>query len=107
MTDKDLPPFLIQGEAARLFPVLSLTSKEGRATSILLAVMQHVPALAQSIFKPFNQRVGQRSRLSCFTEIVFKSSGKAHKARPDGLLELHTGCLSESLRCISLFPNLE
>jgi hypothetical protein len=53
--------------------------------------MQHVPALAQSIFKPFNQRVGQRSRLSCFTEVVFKSSGKAHKARPDGLLELHTG----------------
>jgi hypothetical protein len=98
MTDKDLPPFLIQGEAARLFPVLSLTSKEGRATSILLAVMQHVPALAQSIFKPFNQRIGQRSRLSCFTEIVFKSSGKAHKARPDGLFELHTG--RTSWRCL-------
>lgn len=101
MIDNDLPPFLIQGEPARLFPVLSLTSKEGRATSILLAVMQSVPALAQSIFKPFNQRVGQRSRLSCFTEVVFKTSGKAHKARPDGFLELHTGrttwrCLVEA-----------
>jgi hypothetical protein len=101
MSNNDLPPFLIQGEPARLFPVLSLTSKEGRATSILLAVIQHVPALAQAIFKPFNQRIGQRSRLSCFTEIVFKSSGKSHKARPDGLLELQTGrsewrCLIEA-----------
>ena len=72
MIEQDLPPFLIQGEPARLFPVLSLTSKEGRATSILLAVMQHVPVLAQVMFKPFNQRLGQRSRLSCFTEVVFK-----------------------------------
>ena len=39
MSNKDLPPFLTQGEPARLFPVLSLTSKEGRATSILLAVI--------------------------------------------------------------------
>ena len=101
MTNKDLPSFLAQGEPARLFPVLSLTSKEGRATSILLGVMQHVPALAQAILKPFNQKVGQRSRLLCFTEIVFKSSGKTHKARPDGLLEMQTGrsewrCLVEA-----------
>lgn len=101
MTNKDLPSFLAQGEPARLFPVLSLTSKEGRATSILLGVMQHVPTLAQAILKPFNQKVGQRSRLLCFTEIVFKSSGKTHKARPDGLLEMQTGrsewrCLVEA-----------
>jgi hypothetical protein len=101
MIEQDLPPFLIQGESARLFPVLSLTSKEGRATSILLAVMQHVPVLAQVMFKPFNQRLGQRSRLSCFTEVVFKSTGKANKARPDGLLELRNGrsmwsCLVEA-----------
>lgn len=101
MIEKDLPPFLTQGEPARLFPVLSLTSKEGRATSILLAVMQHVPVLAQAIFKPFNQRLGQRSRLSCFTEVVFKSNVIANKARPDGLLELRTGrstwsCLVEA-----------
>lgn len=101
MIEQDLPPFLSQGEPARLFPVLSLTSKEGRATSILLAVMQHVPILAQAIFKPFNQRLGQRSRLSCFTEVVFKSTDKSKKARPDGLLELRTGrsmwsCLVEA-----------
>lgn len=101
MPNEELPLFLAQGEKARLFPVLSLTSKEGRATSILLGVMQHVPALAQAILKPFNQRVGQRSRITCFTEVVFKSSGKAHKARPDGLIEMHTGrsewnCLVEA-----------
>lgn len=101
MTDNVLPTFLAQGEKARLFPVLSLTSKEGRATSILLGVMQHVPALAQAILKPFNQRVGQRSRVTCFTEVVFKSSGKVHKARPDGLVVMNTGksewdCLVEA-----------
>ncbi len=63
--------------------------------------MQHVPVLAQVMLKPFNQRLGQRSRLSCFTEVVFKSTGKANKARPDGLLELRNGrsmwsCLVEA-----------
>lgn len=96
-----IPDFLAQGEKARIFPVLSLTSKEGRATSILLAVMQHVPALTQAILKPFNQRLGQRTRISCYTEVAFKSAGKVHKARPDGLIELHTGrnewrCLVEA-----------
>ena len=35
--NQGLPPFLSQGETARLFPVLSTTSKEGRTTAILLA----------------------------------------------------------------------
>jgi len=42
----ELPDFLKQGEAARLFPVLSTTSKEGRATSILLSCLDKVDEFA-------------------------------------------------------------
>ena len=37
-----LPDAVKQGETARLFPVLADTSKEGRATSILLSCMAKV-----------------------------------------------------------------
>ena len=37
----DLPDYLARGERARLFPVLTDTSKEGRSTSILLAAIIH------------------------------------------------------------------
>jgi hypothetical protein len=36
------PDYLIQGEAARLFPVLATTSKEGRTTSIVLACISKI-----------------------------------------------------------------
>lgn len=41
MTEK-LPEYLIQGEQARLFPVLATTSKEGRTTSIVLACLAKI-----------------------------------------------------------------
>ena len=41
-----LPAFLKQGEPARLFPILADTSKEGRATSILLSCMSKVDEFA-------------------------------------------------------------
>jgi len=41
-----LPEFLKQGEPARLFPILADTSKEGRATSILLSCMSKVDEFA-------------------------------------------------------------
>lgn len=39
MRQNQLPDYLKQGEMARLFPVLSTTSKEGRTTSIVLACL--------------------------------------------------------------------
>ena len=46
-----IPDFLKQGEAARLFPVLATTSKEGRATSILLSCMEKVDEFAAAQLK--------------------------------------------------------
>ena len=43
------PDYLLQGEAARLFPVLATTSKEGRTTSIVLACIIAL-ALVSSVF---------------------------------------------------------
>lgn len=40
------PDYLAQGELARLFPVLSNTSKEGRTTSIVLACLTKVDGFA-------------------------------------------------------------
>ena len=85
-----LPVFLKQGEAARLFPILADTSKEGRATSILLSCMAKVDEFALSQIKTLGIRTGKRTKLECFTEVVFADSAYKNK-RPDGLLVVNTG----------------
>lgn len=97
------PDFMEQGEFARLIPVVSDGSKESRATSILLATMMAVPSLAASLLAPLGVRVGTRSALSTFCEVVVRP-GKDSPAgcRPDGLMVLTSGrnrawsCLVES-----------
>ena len=85
-----LPVFLKQGEAARLFPILADNSKEGRATSILLSCMAKVDEFALSQIKTLGIRTGKRTKLECFTEVVFADSAYKNK-RPDGLLVVNTG----------------
>jgi len=88
----ELPENVVSGDVARLFPVIAETGKEQRATSILLAVMSAVPPFAEAILSQFGQRVGVRSTINTFTEVVFKNEGDTVKQdRPDGLLELATG----------------
>ena len=87
----ELPDYLRQGELARLFPVLSTTSKEGRTTSILLACMSKVDEFASELLGSLGQRVGKRSRLTTYTEIAFKSQPAANADRPDGLIVLKVG----------------
>ncbi len=86
-----LPTFLSQGEAARLFPVLSTTSKEGRTTAILLACMARIDELARDLLASAGQRVGTRSRIECYTEIVPARNSEDTRDRPDGLIVLRAG----------------
>ncbi|WP_299693500.1 hypothetical protein [uncultured Tateyamaria sp.] len=86
-----LPEFLKQGEAARLFPVLSTTSKEGRTTSIVLACLSVVRELGSDLLKSIGQNVGVRTKVECYTEIVFRNSTAPHEDRPDGLIVVSNG----------------
>ena len=72
----DLPDFLKQGEAARLFPVLSTTSKEGRATSILLSCMDKVDEFAAELLKNLGLKPGKRTVVQSYTEVVFQDTSQ-------------------------------
>lgn len=78
-------------EPARLFPVLSTTSKEGRATSILLSCLSKIDELGAALLGSLGQKVGVRGSLETFTEITFKKQPNGQIDRPDGLIVLTTG----------------
>jgi hypothetical protein len=78
------------GEQARLFPVLSESSKEGRTLSILLATLAHVPEFADAVLKPLGRSVGKRATVDAFTEVKFEQS-RHPDCRPDGLIVVKTG----------------
>ena len=82
----DLPKFLSQGESARLFPVLSMTSKEGRATSILLACIVYVEKFGGSLLASIGQKRGKLTKMKAFTEVVFQDQSVDADGRPDGLI---------------------
>ena len=94
-----IPEYLSSGEQARLIPVAADSSKEVRAASILLATLMSVPPFARIMLASLGQRVGARANIDCYTEIVFKDSVDAAKARPDGLLVLDGG-RGRSWRCL-------
>lgn len=85
------PEYLIQGEPARLFPVLSNNSKEGRTTSILLACVSKVEELASDLLSSLGQRSGKRTTIETYTEVVFDSQEEGAKDRPDGLIVVKNG----------------
>ncbi|WP_306142623.1 hypothetical protein [Roseibium sp. MMSF_3412] len=87
----NLPDYLSQGEAARLFPVLSTTSKEGRTTSIVLACMVQIEELGAALLHSIGQKRGKRAQVQAYTEVVFKNQSKTAKDRPDGLILLKVG----------------
>src|SRR6056297_592680 len=85
------PDYLAQGEAARLFPVLATTSKEGRTTSIFLACISKIEEFGSELMNTVGKRVGKRSKIETYTEIVFKNEKVQVKDRPDGLIVLRNG----------------
>jgi hypothetical protein len=88
MPDK-LPDYLVQGEVARLFPVLSTTSKEGRTTSIVLACLAAIPELGKEVLASVGQKIGVRTEVGAFSEVVFAKHSSEIKDRPDGLITLN------------------
>lgn len=87
----ELPDYLASGEFARLIPVIADTRKEQRATSVFLATLSAVPDFAQTLFATAGQRLGKRSVIDTFTEVVFKDSTDSARDRPDGLVRVTTG----------------
>ncbi len=81
---------MIQGEKARLFPVVSETNKENRIAAIFLALLPVLPDLTDSLFQSIKIRTGTRTKIECFTEVVLKSDPEK-KHRPDGLIAIKSG----------------
>jgi len=84
------PEYLKQGERARLFPTISETNRENRPTSVFLALLPYIPAFSADLLLPIGIRIGQRSRIECWTEVVPCSSSHLDK-RPDGLIVVKAG----------------
>ncbi|MGB5862827.1 MAG: hypothetical protein WBG95_00845 [Sulfitobacter sp.] len=85
------PDYLSQGEEARLFPVLSTTSKEGRTASIVLSCLSKVSEFGTAMLGSIGTKTGKRATISSFTEVVFKNQNDKSKDRPDGLIILSNG----------------
>ncbi|QUS55713.1 hypothetical protein [Pseudovibrio brasiliensis] len=82
---------LKSGDKARLFPVLSENSKEGRALSILLSCLQNIPEFGQAMLADLGIRIGARTKIETYTEVVFSDGKSESKLRPDGLIVVKTG----------------
>ena len=91
MKATNFPENVIQGEKARLFPVLSTKSKEGRTTAILLACLTLVEEFARVLLHGVGQRVGSRARVDAYTEVVFQNQPNQSNDRPDGLIIVRSG----------------
>lgn len=91
MKPKNLPENVIQGEQARLFPVLSTKSNEGRTTAILLACLTLVNELAKVLLLGVGQRLGSRAKVNSYTEVVFRNQPDGISDRPDGLIVVSFG----------------
>ncbi|MGO2992499.1 MAG: hypothetical protein ACTIDY_13595, partial [Halomonadaceae bacterium] len=90
------PDYTSQGKYARLIPTLADSKKEERATSILLAALMSVYEFRKAMLQSINKRVGERTKLEAWTEVVFKNETpinqkKSPDDRPDGLVVLNTG----------------
>jgi len=89
------------GEVARLFSVVSETSKEKRAVSVFLACLKAIPDLNRNLMATIGRKVGSTSKISTFSEIELVNNSESTRDRPDGLIEIKTGkniwrCLVEA-----------
>ena len=84
------PDFLESGEIARLIPVIADSRREQRVASVFLATLSAVPDLAQQLLSAAGVRLGKRSIIDTYTEVVLKGQ-KEVKDRPDGLIVISTG----------------
>lgn len=87
----NLPAGVVSGEAARLIPVVADTSREVRATSVLLSTFQAVPAFAKAMLGTVGQSVSSRSAVLGFTETKLAGKDGSIDCRPDGFLLVERG----------------
>ena len=72
----DIQSLLVSGQLARLIPSISDSKKEEKATSITLAAFMAVPEFASKVLAGIGVSVGKRTKIDCYTEVVFKDVGK-------------------------------
>ena len=89
--EADILSILASGQLARLIPTVSDSKKEERATSSLLASFMAVPDFAKEVLSEIGAPSGKRIKVECYTEVIFKSSAKENKIRPDGLIVIRSG----------------
>ena len=87
----ELPAFLKSGEAARLIPVVSESNKEKRLAAAFLSILTAIPGFAGALFSSIGLRLGPRTKIEAFTEVVFSDQPAAARDRPDGLIVVRTG----------------
>ena len=87
----DIQSQLTSGQLARLIPSISDSKKEEKATSIALAAFMAVPEFAAAVIGGIGVSVSKRTRIECYTEVVFKQVAKEGDKRPDGLVIVKTG----------------
>ncbi|MBV7255545.1 hypothetical protein KCG44_01965 [Pacificimonas sp. WHA3] len=86
-----MPETITRSERARLFPILSEKSIEGRTLSVFLSTLTHVRPLAAALLAPLGQRIGTTARLRAYTEVSFKVEKGESRDRPDGLIVIDVG----------------
>lgn len=87
----EISTFLASGQLARLIPTVADSKKEERATSCLLASFMVVPLFAKEVLSNAGAPVGKRLKITCYTEVTFKSTEKGKRPRPDGLIVIQNG----------------
>lgn len=85
-----LPDFLESGEIARLIPVIADSRREQRVVAVFLATLSAVPDFAEPLLSNVGVRLGKRSVIDTYTEVVLKGQANA-KYRPDGLIVVSSG----------------
>lgn len=95
MASRDIIEFIKQGSKARLIPVVADSKKEERATSVLLSSFMIIPSYAESVLADAGAKIGKRSEIKCYTEIIF-SDKEIEMFRPDGLIVITSGSKSWS-----------
>lgn len=88
MSTNDITDNILSGSRARLIPVVADSKKEERATSVLLSTFMLVPQFADAVLTDAGAKIGARSEIKCYTEIVFKNNRQS-KIRPDGLVVIN------------------
>lgn len=87
----EISTYLASGQLARLIPTVADSKKEERATSSLLASFMVVPLFAREVLSNAGAPVGKRLKITCYTEVTFKTVDKGKKPRPDGLIVIQNG----------------